>query len=196
MKIKLKMRQKNLSNVKKILILTLLLSFLIFIFQFQLVFAQEGGPTTTIGNIFNAIGKFVADAFGYTDIKAGSDWRFVTVLIVIFLMLFFAFSDIIEMLTAFSKPISYILGFGLAVIVALTKGVLALARVIFAVTGGLGAAAVAIVIIIAFVAFVLIHLGIKGLGGWLIRRRIYTEAARFGAVTKAGAEKLKQAARL
>jgi hypothetical protein len=159
-----------------------------------LVAAQE--KVTTIGDVGKAIGKWISDAFGYTDIKATSDWRFVAVLVVIFFMLFFAFSDVIYSFTTFSKTTSYVLGFGFAVIAALTKGVLALTRFFFGITAALGALAVAVVVIIAFVAFVAVHTGARHLGAWLVRRRKYAEVARFGEELKIGAAKLRQAARL
>ncbi|MEM2932782.1 MAG: hypothetical protein QW622_01035 [Candidatus Pacearchaeota archaeon] len=174
------------------LIALLLVSFL---FILPLVFAQKGEKVTTIGDIGRAIGKWIADAFGYSALTTGADWRFVTILVVIFFMLFFAFSDIIEAFTMFRKSTSYILGFGLAVIAALTKGILKLAHYIFGITAGLGALAVAIVIVTAFFAIVVIHLGMSQFAGWLAKRKYMMEAHRKGAEALAGLEIARQLGR-
>ena len=123
--------------------------------NFGFVVAQ----TTTIGDIGNKVGAWIKDAFGYTDITARADWRFVVVMVVIFFMLFFAFYDIIYSFTGFTKTTSYILGFGLAVIAALTKGVLAISRFFFSITAAFGAVSVAIIIIIAFIISIILHIG-------------------------------------
>jgi hypothetical protein len=162
-----------------------------------LVAAQE--KATTIGDVGKAIGKWIGDAFGYTEIKATSDWRFVAVLVVIFFMLFFAFSDIIYSFTTFRKTTAYILGFGLALIAALTKGVLWLSRFFFGITAALGALAVAVIIVIAFVIAVLMHWGILGWVRGKIRGKEVTEYAekvkrgmKLAALIEEGAEKGKK----
>jgi flagellar biosynthesis protein FlhB len=161
--------------------------FLLLVINVSLVSAQE---VTTVGDITKSIGKWLADAFGYTDVRASQDWRFMAILLVIFFMLFFAFSDIISNFTAFSKTTSYILGFGLAVIAALTKGVLFLAHYVFGITAALGTISVAIVIITAFVAVVLLHLGLEKFEPWLSRRKRYIEAAKETAKVKKGMQLL------
>jgi len=160
----------------------------LFIFSAQMAQAQAAGGGPSIGEVMSSVGSFLRDAFGYTDIRAGSDWRFVTVLVVIFVMIFFAFSDMIDGLTAFSKTTSYILGFGLAVIAALTKGILELSRWAFAITAGLGTIGVAIIILSAFVATILIHLGVGSVEGWLKRRKTLAQAGYYAAKTAAGAK--------
>jgi hypothetical protein len=165
--------------------------------SFVLVAAQE--KVTTVEDIGKAIGKWISDAFGYTDIKATSDWRFVAVLVVIFFMLFFAFSDIIYSFTTFKKTTAYILGFGLAVIAALTKGVLWLSRFFFGITAALGALAVAVIIVIAFVIAILMHWWILGWVRGKIREKEVEEYAakvkrgmKLAALIEEGAEKEKK----
>ncbi|MEM4358215.1 MAG: hypothetical protein QW244_02585 [Candidatus Pacearchaeota archaeon] len=182
------MKKKMKSKKAWKLIALLLVSFL-FISPFILA---QGGQATSIGDIGRAIGKWIADAFGYSALTTGADWRFVTILVVIFFMLFFAFSDIIETFTMFKKSTSYILGFGLAVIAALTKGILKLAHYIFGITAGLGVLAVAIVIVSAFVALVIVHLGLSGFNKWIFRRKAMIEAHKKGVEIKKGMEILKE----
>jgi len=118
----------------------------------------------TVGEIGKSIAEWFKDAFGYTDISASSDWRFAAVLIVIFFMFFFAFSDILYNFSPFSKTTSYILGFGLAVIAVLTKLVVSLSRFLFGLTATLGAFSVMAVIIATFIAFAVIHVAAAKLG--------------------------------
>jgi hypothetical protein len=183
------MKEKIIKEERKII---LGLVFFILIFHlFSLVSAQE---VTTVGDITKSIGKWLADAFGYTDVRASQDWRFMAILLVIFFMLFFAFSDIISNFTAFSKTTSYILGFGLAVIAALTKGVLFLAHYVFGITAALGTISVAIVIITAFVVVVFIHVALWPIQKKAIERRQRRQVRKTVERIKKGKEEMKEIA--
>jgi hypothetical protein len=107
---------------------------------------------------------------------------------VLFIMFFFAFSDIIRTFTLFSPTVSYILGFGLAIITATTRATFYLAVGIFALVGGIGVLAVAVAVGTAFVAFLALHWGTGWLHDWIVRRRFLLEAHRKGAEVEAGLE--------
>jgi hypothetical protein len=171
---------------------TLSLMLLLLVINVSLVSAQE---VTTVGDITKSIGKWIADAFGYSDIRASQDWRFMAILLVIFFMLFFAFSDIISNFTAFSKTTSYILGFGLAVIAALTKGVLFLAHYVFGITAALGTISVAIVIITAFVVVVFIHVALWPIQKKAIERRQRRQVRKTVETMKKAKEEMKEIAK-
>jgi hypothetical protein len=129
--------------------------------------------------------------FGFLGL-ASSTWSEITIVIIIFIMLAFAFSDIIKITTLFSPFVAYIIGFGLAVIAALTGLVVQIAYVAMAFTAGLGVLSVVISLISAFVVWILIHLGVANVGKWLSRRKAYMKAYEKGTDVTAGASFLKE----
>jgi hypothetical protein len=98
--------------------------------------------------------------------------------LILFIMLFFAFSDIFSIFTTFSRRTAYILGFGLALITAMTRAIFLLAIWIFGITGGLGTLAVAIILITAFLAAVFVHFGSLKLMKWVLKRKVGIQAIK------------------
>ncbi len=135
-----------------------------------------------------------ADAFGWTANLLGissATVAAVTVYIIIFLMFAFAFSDIIAGFTAFSTPVAWVIGFGLAVIAALTKVIAMISIWLMAITAGLGVISVAVAIGSAFVAFLLVHLGLGGLTSWVWKRQRDLKAYKNVSKVKTGFRTLK-----
>ena len=114
------------------------------------------------------------------------------VFLILFIMFFAAFSDIIRMFTLFSKTTSYILGFGLALITAMTRATFVLATLLFSVVGGLGIVAIVVAVATAFIVFLLIHVGSYKFLRWMIKRKYLMEAHRKGAEALAGLEVAKE----
>jgi hypothetical protein len=111
---------------------------------------------------------------------------------ILFIMFFFAFSDIISTFTAFSRFTSYILGFGLALITATTRLIAYLSLVLFSVVGGLGALAIAVAIGTAFVVFIFIHLGLGRFEKWISERKKMIEAYEKITEAKIGLQSMKE----
>ena len=144
-------------------ILKILGLFFVLLFFIQFSFAQ------TMGDVYKTIkiGGALELLFGLRPdqpIEVGIIW------LIIFIMLFFAFSDIFKLFTVFSPKTAYILGFGLAMITAMVRGVLWLSVRIFSWIGGFGAISIALVMISAFLVFIIVH--------WLTGGRFYNWAAR------------------
>jgi len=95
--------------------------------------------------------------------------------IAVFAILFFALSDIIHGFSAFSEMVSYIIGFGLALILGAT-GAVGLIGGIFGVTAGIGALGIAIIVLASVFAAVVLHLGVgKSLQKWRLNRQMQIE---------------------
>lgn len=109
--------------------------------------------------------------YGFFGLEPGSEWAGITIVIIVFLMLAFSFSDIISMVTLFSKRVAYILGFGLAIIASLTRVTLTLAFVLFQVTATFGIISVAVSLIAAFVVWMLVHLGVWSVGKYILKMK-------------------------
>ena len=86
----------------------------------------------------------------------------------IFAIIFFGVSEIIMLFSTFTTATSYLIGFGLALIAGVTKGINAIAG-IFTVAAGLGALGIALIILGALASAVTLNLGI---GGWIRRWRM------------------------
>jgi hypothetical protein len=166
---------------------------LIFLFFFLIQFSLA--QNVTVGDILKRIkiGWALELLFGLRPdqpIEVGIIW------LILFIMLFFAFSDIFSIFTAFSRRTAYILGFGLALITAMTRAIFLLAIWIFGITGGLGTLAVAIILITAFLAAVFVHFGSLKLMKWVAKRQIAIKAIKEAQKPAEGWQKLEQFAKL
>jgi len=147
--------------------------------------AQTGLFDTTISsNVANSIikGLFGATAVGPTP------WRDLIILLVFFFMFIVAFSDIIAGFTAFSKPASWAIGTGLAVIAALSRVCLVIAKIFLGFAATLGVFSIVTAVISAFVVFILIHLGASGFAGWMRKRQIMIKGEQGIAEGEEGAK--------
>lgn len=93
------------------------------------------------------------------------------VAIMIWMILFTAFTDLIYALGPFSKTTSWFIGFGLAVIAANVGWVWWFTEFAFSVVAGLGAAAVAIVLGSIFLLVIATYLGFDKFANWLRARK-------------------------
>lgn len=182
-----KMEYKNKKNIMFFSVLAILVILFIVLSLSSFVLAQQ--RATTLGDIGRAIGNWIKAAFGFTELGVRADWRFVAIVFVIFIMFFFAFSDIIYSFTAFSKTTSYILGFGLAVIAALTKGVFYIAWFVMSGVAALGAFSVALVIILAFLMVIALHLS---LFKFLRKKKSEKEIIEYASKIRRGAKFLEE----
>ena len=93
--------------------------------------------------------------------KATMSWENLILYLAIFMILFFAISDIVALFSTFQETTSWVIGGGLAVIAGVTNVVEYIAG-IFAVTAGVGAVGIAIIIGTAIFAAVVLNFGIRG----------------------------------
>jgi len=159
---------------------TLKILFLIFIFLLiiQFSFAQR----YTVNDVIKSLripDRPLDILFGLTPdqpIEIAIIW------LIILIMLFFAFSDIFNLFTGFSTRTSYILGFGLAMIAAMTRAVLWFSVWIFGKLAMFGVFSILIVLGAAFVAFTILHLltggKAQGIMRWAVKRRIASKALK------------------
>jgi hypothetical protein len=151
--------------------------FLIFLFFFLIQFSLAQQNVVTVGDALKRIkiGGALELLFG---LRPDQPIEVAIIWLILFIMLFFAFSDIFSIFTAFSRTTAYILGFGLALITAMTRLIFLAAVWLFGITGGLGALGVAIILITALVAAVGVHLASTKLVRWATRRQIAIEAIK------------------
>jgi len=88
-------------------------------------------------------------------------WENLILHLAIFMILFFAISDIVMLFSTFTETTSWVIGGGLAVIAGVTKMVEYLVG-LFAVTAGIGAVGIVIIVATAVFAAVVLNLGIRG----------------------------------
>lgn len=141
-------------------------------------------PLVAAQSILENLGKYL---FGFSGIGQTNT---IVVQLMIWLILFFAFADIISIV--FSKPANWLIGFGLAVIAANVGWVSQMNEGLFGVTAGLGSFSVAAVIGITFVAFLLAHFGLSWAVDWIQRAKT-VRAIRQGRMSaKEGLKTLKE----
>lgn len=93
------------------------------------------------------------------------------ILLAIFLIMFVAISDILQMFSTFSTPIAWIIGFALALIASFS-GIVNQIAVIFGLTAGLGAIGIGIIILGSLFSAVTLNLGVGGaIRTWRIERQ-------------------------
>ena len=108
----------------------------------------------------------------------GADWKEIVVVSVIFLVFFMAFSDILASFSGFSPWVAWFIGFGIAMILALSRACLYTAIWMLGFLSWLGAAAIFVAIAMSFIAFALLHFGSMGIGKWVYRRQAMLEQRR------------------
>jgi hypothetical protein len=130
-------------------------------------------PTSAGPTLEEITGDKTAGFFSFFfGIRKDSPISEVLVFIAIFIMLGFAFTDIIGAFTfgTFKSRTAHILGFGLAVIASVTRGVFFLTHKIFALVAGFGAITVGFIIFTAFAFAFGLHLILWKLM-WPIKKR-------------------------
>jgi hypothetical protein len=99
------------------------------------------------------------------DIFLGPDavlnWEQLILHLMVFVILFFALSDIVTLFSTFSETTAWVIGFGLAVIAGVSGGIEIITG-IFKFGATVGAVGIAIMVITAVVVAVLLNLGIGG----------------------------------
>lgn len=108
----------------------------------------------------------------------------------IWILIFLTFGDILSTFGTFRPSIAWTIAILLSVIAANLGFVVNVSAYLFGIFIVFGNFAVILGLCTAFVAFLLVNFGVKGVGGWLIRRRLMNEAMRTKAQTEAEGEKL------
>jgi len=126
--------------------------------------------------------------FGFSD--TFSQPNLVVIQLMIWLILFVAFADILEVV--FSDITRWIIGFGLAVIAANAGWVSQLNSYMFEATAALGSFSVAAVIGITFVAFLLAHFGLGWAVSWITNAKRIKALREAKFKIKAGANALAE----
>jgi len=142
-------------------------------------------PFVAAESILESLGKYV---FGFSGIGETNE---IVVQLMIWLILFFAFADIIS--AVFSPPSNWLIGFGLAVIAANVGWVSQMNVGLFGVTAGLGSFSVAAVIAITFIAFLLAHFGLSWAVDWMKRAKEQRQLRAGTSNVEAGIEGLAKA---
>jgi hypothetical protein len=112
---------------------------------------------------------------GYTKEQienSGITWENLVIHLAIFMIIFFAMSEIVAGFSSFSETVSWVIGFGMALIAGASKmiGLLAAAM---GLTAGIGAIGIMIIILAAIGAAVILNLGIGGsMRTWRMKRQV------------------------
>jgi len=132
--------------------------------------------------------------FGLQKMNSENGQAFL-IFMAIFIMIFFAASDIFAMFSTFSSLTSWVLGFGLAIIASATGWISTFSMWAFGAAAAFGAGAIVAIIILTFVAAFAVHLGIGGFAAWAYRRQAGIKAAKGGADVVAAITQLRETAR-
>ncbi|MEM2707588.1 MAG: hypothetical protein QXQ30_00705 [Candidatus Pacearchaeota archaeon] len=170
-------------NIKNFILIYFLLS-LIFI---PFVIAQE--PKSVLDYPVGAIKPFDW-LFGFTELTTVGH---VIIFVLLFLIFMFAFVDILT-LTApfFSRRTVYIISFGLSLLIALSRGLIAIARFLLSLASTVGVVAVVSEIIVAFVIFILLSWGSTKAFKWALKRRLKAKALKEAEEPATAWTKLKE----
>ncbi len=125
----------------------------------------------------------------------GTPWNEIILVLVVFIMLFVAFGDIIDGFTAFSPWVAWVIAGCIAIIAALTRTVLYVAQFFIVITAWAGIFSTFISIITAFVAFLLVHLGLGKLMAWVETRQQNVVAYKGGERIKTALKQLGKTGR-
>jgi len=160
---------------------------------FVLLFFIQFSFATTVGDVYTKIGVLGKSFELLFGLRSDQPIEVAIIWLIIFIMLFFAFSDIFKLFTVFSTTTAYILGFGLALITAMVRVIFWLSVWIFSVAGGLGALSIALVMISAFVVFFIVHWITGGpLLKWAFKRQVTIRAIKEAQEPAAAWKKLKE----
>jgi len=183
------MKRESLSRIFILSIFAILvLSFFIGVVSAATTWEQLGG--SSVWNVFRYIfGDLEAVTFTNDAISAA------VVTIAVWLMIFITFSDIFTNFSTFSTPVSWGIGFLLAVIAANFNAPVVLIAWLSSFFVSLGVIAVYVGLGAAFVVFLLINLGVSSAGPWIKNRKAMAVAGNMkaGGTETAGAVRgLKQ----
>ena len=112
------------------------------------------------------------------------------IVIAMWLLIWFTFGDIIASFSTFSNWVSWASACLIAIIAANLKGIVYILAFVIGIFAFLGTLAVIAGLVAAFVAFIGVNWGIKGLGSWLMERKLLMVAHKAAVKTEAGGEKL------
>jgi hypothetical protein len=145
--------------------------------------------------ILTIFGAPVADKFGWNILETATDtigelifgikedtlmqqgsmtlttYAATVVFMMIWLIIFVTFGDIISSFSSFSEVVSWVIAFCLATITAMTGGINGMVLGMTKVFVGFGAAAIYIALGASFVVFLLVELGITPAIGWIKGRK-------------------------
>lgn len=113
----------------------------------------------------------------------------IVLFLAIFVIIFFAISDILEAFSTFSPAVAWSIGFGIALIAGVTK-VVATVGGLFGLAAGIGAFGILLIILGALGAAVTLNLGI---GGPVRKWRLMRQAEIEGMKAEKGAGRVKSA---
>jgi len=159
-------------DFKKLMVGILLTSMIIL----PMVVAAGDWSAITGNNVFGDILKYIfGEPVTYQNINNVSAG---IITIAVWLLIMITFADIIANFSTFSKPVSWGTGILIGIIAAnlgWTTAFFAMMTGIFATLGGI---AVYLGLLGAFITFIAVNLGISWLGGFVMRRKAFMEAAK------------------
>jgi hypothetical protein len=130
-------------------------------------FGAARSSTTVEGPAF--FKQLLTTLFGEKSVVS---WENLILYFAIFMILFFALSDIVNLFSSFNETTSWVIGFGLAAIAGVTNVITYIAD-LFSLTAGIGAIGIGIIILCAVFAAVTLNIGIgKPLREWRQARQI------------------------
>ncbi len=149
------MKNKNLLFLGLFLLFNL---FSITLVQAQLVGQASGAYAGVLGNELS--NTFVKSVFNITSPVTLGD---LIVVIAVFLMIIFAFQDMISMFSLFSNTTSWMISIAMGLIGALTGWIVNMAIWMLNLLSVLGTLSIFVAVGISFILFALVHIGF---GGW------------------------------
>lgn len=175
-------------DTKKIFVICILLVVMSELIPFSvLALEKKPAPTVSAKEWNEVITPPLATAFRYIFGKIAAPenvsdpWAQAVITIAIWLLIFITFADIIRTFSTFSQPVSWGIGFLIAVIVANFGGVVYGISKLTIVFASIGITSVYVGLIGAFIAFVIVNLGITSAGGWIKRRQAMVRGAKIEA---------------
>lgn len=144
-----------------------------------------------LGSNWNWLTYFFGPVPSWLSFLGVSDISAFIITIAMFILLWVTFGDIIESFSTFSSPVAWVSSLMIAIIAANLKFVVATLSLFVGIFSFLGGLAVIAGLFGAFIAFVVVNLGIKGWGPWLMRRKAYMMAEKSSIKAAAGGKKLR-----
>ena len=157
------------------LFLEFFLCFISLIIFARAVPTGPGWQNTILGTVFG--------------LKFPYDWKAVVSTLVVFLVFWFAFADILSNFSGFSGWVCWFIGFAIAMFTAFSDVCLKFAMWMLGWSAILGEASVFIAVGTSFFVFMMVHLGVTGLGKWIRKRQNMYSAQRISQKVMRGAEK-------
>jgi len=133
-----------------------------------------------IGKTSDNVARYVFFGQQTWDVEAnvvGGEIGTIIVLLMVWLIIFAGFGDILENFSAFSSGIAWIIAFAVGVVAANTNVIQAGMKALIAVFAWLGTAAIFGALLGAIFAFFAVNWGISGLTNWLKNRQTMIHAA-------------------